>query len=662
MFPHEKYAESIEVADQLSKTSYYWYIYGGNDYTGFNFNWLPDSWDRHRLHVFGDQWQRYGYTFFVRKNVVRDCPDVKNIIQFQEEQQCQRLPHPHLFSIPENVDIATVDTTWHHNVLEPEFTYHFPSQHQRASGVTYGQGPNKFSTAFVVSTLATTTNWTVPDDVEDVDYTWHPDPTQPPFIYEFATEYQKTSGLLYTVPGATEKKYTSLTRKVKRRANTEVYLVDFMTSSTQVKLDVLKNRGLDVKKTRFVGSYLDIIKRICTSATTEFVWVVSTLCDYTDFDFNWHPETWQSTMLHVFASNEQKFGDTFLVNVAEFKAQAERIKLLDWYDTVHYVPDVIVTRDPMPTFVYEQDTLVDAVNEYKFDDPYVLFTKGQVVEHTPKLWAVKDRDVHTFTTSNSIAQVPREVKQHVSEQIYDYPYISKHRTLSEQRLDTIFISNGEPEADKWFKRTQTLTAGSNRCIHVQGVQGRTNAYQEAARQSTTPWFFTVFGKLELLPEFPLDWQPDHLQKPKHYIFYSRNPVNGLCYGHMGVIAYNRELVLANRGQGLDFTLSQAHEVVPVVGSVAHFNDSPVMAWRTAFREVVKLKQFVEQSKDVEAEYRLKTWLTKAKGLNAEYVLSGANEGASYYDEVNGNPEQLQLSYEWAWLDDRFNSLHFSSQS
>ena len=663
MFPHEKFAESIEVADQLSKTSYYWYIYGGNDYTGFNFNWLPDSWDRQRLHVFGDQWQRYGYTFFARKNTVRDCPKLVNIMQFQEEQQVERLPHPHLFTCPNNVDPNSLDTTWHHNTLEPDFTYHFPSQHQRASGVTYGTGPNKFTSDFVVTALPDKTNWTVPKDIEDVDYTWHPDPTQPPFIYEFATEYQKTSGLLYTVPGATDKKYTSMHRKVKRRADTEIYMIDFMTDSTTAKLDALKNRGLDVKKTRFVGSYLDIIKRICTSATTEYVWVVTTLCDYSNFDFNWYPETWQSTMLHVFASNEQKFGDTFLVHVESFRAQAERIKLLDWYDTVNYVEDVVVPRDPMPTVIYEQDTLVDTVNLYKFKSPYVLFAPYKCsIAHTPKLWAVKDRDVHTFTPSNSVAQVPREIHQTICEQIYDYPYISKHKTIPEQRLDTIFISNGEPEADKWFKRTQELTAGSNRCVHIQGVQGRTNAYKEAARQSKTPWFFTVFGKLELLPEFPLDWQPDYLQKPKHYIFYSENPVNGLCYGHMGVIAYNRELVLANPGKGLDFTLSQAHEVVPVVGSIAHFNDSPTMAWRTAFREVVKLKQFVEQSKDVEAEYRLKTWLTQAEGLNAEYVLSGANEGAKFYDEVAGDPKQLQLSYEWAWLDMRFRQLGFSLQS
>ena len=656
MFPHEKFAESIEVADQLSKTSYYWYIYGGNDYTGFNFNWMPDSWDSHRLHIFGDQWQRYGYTFFVGKNIVRDCPDLKNIIQFQEEQQCYRLPHPHLFSIPENVDIATVDTTWHHNVLEPEFTYHFPSQHQRASGVTYGQGPNKFSTAFVVSTLATTTNWTVPDDVEDVDYTWHPDPTQPPFVYEFATEYQKTSGLLYTVPGARDKKYTSMTRKVKRRANTEVYLIDFMTDSTTAKLDALKNRGLDVKKTRFVGSYLDIIKRICTSATTEFIWVVTTLCDYKDFDFNWHPETWQSTMLHVFASNEQKFGDTFLVNVAEFKAQAERIKLLDWYDTVHYVPDVVVPRDPMPTVIYEQDTLVDAVNEYKFDDPYVLFTKGQVVEHTPKLWAVKDRDVHTFTRSNSIAQVPREVKQHVSEQIYDYPNISKHKTVNDQNQDIVFISYDEINADENWDKLRKRFPNAQR---LHGIEGMENALIRGAETSRTPWYYAVFAKTELHPDFEFDFVPDYLQQPKHYIFHADNPMNGLCYGHMGIVMYNCDMVKTATTFGVDYTLSFKHEVVPIVSAIARFNTNPYQTWRTAFREGAKLAQFGSQSKDLETEYRLRTWTKTAKGDYAEWCTRGARDGVEFYRSNADNSDALQQAFLWTWLREHFTGLYDS---
>jgi hypothetical protein len=35
LFEFEQYAVSIDAAAAKCKTGYYWYIYGGNDYTGF---------------------------------------------------------------------------------------------------------------------------------------------------------------------------------------------------------------------------------------------------------------------------------------------------------------------------------------------------------------------------------------------------------------------------------------------------------------------------------------------------------------------------------------------------------------------------------------------------------------------------------------------------
>jgi hypothetical protein len=192
---------------------------------------------------------------------------------------------------------------------------------------------------------------------------------------------------------------------------------------------------------------------------------------------------------------------------------------------------------------------------------------------------------------------------------------------------------------------------------VRGVNGRTAAYQEAARQSVTPWFFAVFAKLEVVGgEFPWDeWLPDYFQEPKHYIFNSRNPVNGLEYGHQGMICYNKNLVLANNNPGLDFTLSQPHESVPILSGIAHFNQSPWMTWRTAFREVVKLKHFMATQPTLETEHRLNTWLTVADGKYAEYCLMGAADAVDYYNEVGGVYDKLMLSFDWAWLKERFNA-------
>ena len=50
-----------------------------------------------------------------------------------------------------------------------------------------------------------------------------------------------------------------------------------------------------------------------------------------------------------------------------------------------------------------------------------------------------------------------------------------------------------------------------------------------------------------------DWQSDYMQQDKHYIFHTKNPVTDLEYGHMGIIAYNKKLVLECNDWGLDFT-------------------------------------------------------------------------------------------------------------
>jgi hypothetical protein len=60
---------------------------------------------------------------------------------------------------------------------------------------------------------------------------------------------------------------------------------------------------------------------------------------------------------------------------------------------------------------------------------------------------------------------------------------------------------------------------------------------------------------------------------------------------------------------------------------------------------------------VETEYRLETWLTVANGDYAEWCLRGAQDAVDYYNEVWGQYDLLMLSFEWAWLQKRFNALY-----
>ena len=118
------------------------------------------------------------------------------------------------------------------------------------------------------------------------------------------------------------------------------------------------------------------------------------------------------------------------------------------------------------------------------------------------------------------------------------------------------------------------------------------------------------------------------------------------------------MVLENNTPGIDFTLSQPHEAVPILSGVAHFNQSPWMTWRTAFREVVKLRHFMTVQPTVETEHRLRVWSDEnyLKHVEfAEWSVRGAKDAIAYYDEVGGDYERLKLSFEWDWLQERFNS-------
>jgi hypothetical protein len=417
----------------------------------------------------------------------------------------------------------------------------------------------------------------------------------------------------------------------------DVFIMDMGGHDANVQ--TLAEQFPHAKIVRYYDNHLDTIRRCISKARTPWIWVIASCCDYTDFDFHYRAVPWESYQLHCWHSGYEKFGDTFLINVDEFKKQWD-IALLEWYKEVnwHYPG---VPRLPWPVLTTATEDVTTELKNYKFETPYVWI--NQAIDFYPPLW--NKRAFYSFNDTGSISIAPRDIQAHLQSQIYDYPYIIKQKTayLTPNLLDIIYISNGEPEAERWYEHL--VNTCGREVKRVMNVDGRALAYKAAAELSLTPWFFTVFAKLEVIPEFNWSWQPDWLQEPKHYIFNSRNPVNGLEYGHQGMIAYNKRLVLENNTPGIDFTLSQAHEVVPILSGVANYHYDAWTCWRTAFRECIKLQASLP---DVESQYRLTQWLTKDT-TDGQWSLKGAEDAVEYYNSVNGDFTELKRSYDWAWL-------------
>jgi hypothetical protein len=528
---------------------------------------------------------------------------------------------------------------WWNSEKMPTMEYHMPGATER-----------KYMSAPIAQLPVNMTNWHVPRyvDVSDVDFSWVPDPGEEPYIYQFATQHQKTGGPQYRMPSATEFKYVDLMRAEVTREAAPIFEIDHLDGNAGQILNT-------VRRIRYFDNYRDTLIRLAKSLVGQYehVWVCSSVCDYTNFDFSWHPETWQSTMLHVFASDEQKFGDTFYMHVPTFAERAEKKQLLEWY-SVNYVPRIRVPRRPIPVFVHDADSHVDTVKSTEFTAPLALFTVEPHIDRalvTVPLWRQETKTIVPISRGASAVIVPKVAVGDIKTQLYDYSNIDKTRSiLKSQPLDIVFIENGESNAEhnrNWLRRHLELTNMPNKVHVVAGINGRVAAYHAAAKVSTTAWFFAVFAKLEVNSNFDWTWQPDRMQQPKHYIFHAKNPINGLVYGHQAMIAYNKRLVLENKGHGLDFTLDQSHEVVPILSGTAWYADSPWMAWRTAFREVIKLRASLP---DVESQYRLNKWLdVNSDEADPQWSRLGAEDAVEYYESVNGDFEALKKSYDWAWL-------------
>ena len=618
----------------------------------FDWSWEPDPGSPPYNYVFGNQY----HSAEVMPTVEYHMPGATELKYMDIPAQLLPRHDNHWHTV---ID-SEWDYTWRPEPGSPPYIYVFGNQWwpaEKMPTVEYhmpGATEHKYMTGPIANLLTDMTNWTIPEhvDITDMDFSWQPDPGEPPYIYQFATQHQKTGGPQYRMPGATEFKYVDMMRAEVKKEAAPIFEIDHLDGAAG-QIDGT------VRRVRYFDNYRDTLIRLAKSLVGEYehVWVCSSICDYTDFDFSWHPETWQSTMLHVFASDREKFGDTFYMHVPTFAERAEKKALLEWY-SVNYVPRKSVPRRPMPVIQHSQDSHVSAVQTADWAGPLATFTTTDYVPGnmvTVPLWRKETKAIVPLSAGATTVIVPRTAVGDIRTQLYDYAYIDKtHKMLKDEPLDIVFISNGEVEAEYLYQHLVNCAGGNvssdrgYRIKRVQNVKGRVAAYHAAAEASTTPWFFAVFAKLEVNANFDWSWQPDRMQQAKHYIFHAGNPVNGLVYGHQAMIAYNKKLALENTGVGLDFTLDQAHEVVPILSGTANYAETPWMAWRTAFREAIKLRASLP---DVENEYRLKVWLKEDSGTiaNGHWSSKGAQDAVEYYEAVNGNPTELQKSYEWAWL-------------
>jgi hypothetical protein len=627
----------------------FWALNAQMNYDEFDFSWHPDLSQMDYVHVFGSQWQKHSQTYYVNAPAYLEG---NTNLNFTGDQKV--------------VANSTLDIFYMDRGGEGS-NERFSSlalRHSQTLKTRYF-GNTRDTLLRCAKKCKTKHFWAVSSEnsYSDFNFDWHCEPWQNGMLHVFGSKWNKWSNtflvnaddFIHTFDWADKIEDAYNLNFVEDQLVTtlddlnDIVFLDFGNSNADKAYETVYNKHPRVKRIRFFDNYLDTFKRIIVKADTDYFWVTSSICDYSEFDFSWQPEPWQDTMLHTFQSGEQKFGDTFYVNKAHAKEQLKDIKLLDWYDKVNYCDEQVVTRTEWPEVIYDTD-LVTAIKEHTFESPYVAFKHRSMAEYKtnydPSVWRSEDRSLHVLSHSGSVSVVPKDCKEQISRQVYDYRYIMRHEGtyMPDKPQDIVFISYDEKNAQENY---EVLLKSFPYAKRVHGVEGMLNAMQEAARICETPYFYAVFAKTVLHENFKFNYQPDWLSNPKNYIFYAYNPVLDYSYGHGSIVMYDAEWLkdVTEEELDIDFTTTHEIEVIPEVSCVNVF-DSEYSAWRTAFREAYKLSA----SNTVEDKYRLKLWTTKDNTEFGEYSKEGALCGVEHYSKIQ---DDFNIT-DWQWLRKQFD--------
>lgn len=223
--------------------------------------------------------------------------------------------------------------------------------------------------------------------------------------------------------------------------------------------------------------------------------------------------------------------------------------------------------------------------------------------------------------------------------------------------DIVFISSNESNADENYK---LLTQRYPHAKRVHGVKGIHQAHIAAAELCNTDMFWVVDGDAQVLDDFDFDHQIAHYDidgKQTVHVWRSFNPVNSLVYGYGGVKLLPTQLTRKVDVNSPDMTtsISKHFKGVDRMSNTTAFNTDAFSAWRSGFRECVKLSsKTIARQKDDETEFRLNAWCTRGEDKPfGKYAIAGAIAGKEYGKKNKDNTQAIKKINDFDWLYEMF---------
>jgi hypothetical protein len=115
LFAHERAADSIEHAQSLSRTRFFWWVSYLCDYSGWDWFYEPPPWQAGQNHVWPSKWHQYSGTYLIPKTPTDQW-------NFHAETIATTLVHEN-WTVLHAIDRAQFDFSWHPHPLDPPYIY-----------------------------------------------------------------------------------------------------------------------------------------------------------------------------------------------------------------------------------------------------------------------------------------------------------------------------------------------------------------------------------------------------------------------------------------------------------------------------------------------------------------------------------------------------------
>jgi hypothetical protein len=425
-----------------------------------------------------------------------------------------------------------------------------------------------------------------------------------------------------------------------------------------------------------IKSYEDYIIALESTPTEMFWWVPDDVKVLDSFKFNVYfsyDNEYDRKMNHVFLNGEhydgivlfskhrpiskKEFDYRFLIERKEWNVMASVPKpfckfRLETYDD--YKNALEKTTTEMFWGIWPN---VDIVDESIFDLYFSYHNRYD--RHENHVFKHLFRNSYTYT--NGIVLLSKNKKITEKEFVHRFLIEKKEHDILASKTkpyDIVFISYNEPNAEENFTK---LSERFPRARRVHGIKGIHQAHIRAAESCSTEMFWVVDGDAVIDESFEFDHEVSTYERETVHVWRSRNPVNGLIYGHGGVKLLPRHLTLSMDTSSTDMTTSISKLFKPInkVSNISRFNTDPFNTWKSAFRECVKLSsKVIDRQQNEETVQRLKAWceigLDRAFG---KYSIEGARTGMEYGNTYKDDPAALKKINDFDWLERYFKDIY-----